>query len=802
MTTTRLTHALLASLAGTSLAAPANAEVRARDLRVGLGGGGMPAVRMAEWTGIEVALTHIGENVLEADLRVEQFDRDLDVVVSSTRVNLIPNQPRTYRVYFVGSSLREGDAVRVSLADTRGGLVPLVDENRPQSAPDLFLYSRPVTIIPPMQTVIVDVAPDQTAPRLVVSQFFAESDINELAYRAPHFLHVEYDRLPDRWQGLAAYDILLLDDPDASAVPVESLKAVEQWVRQGGRLVLAVGRNWTTVVNSPLATLLPVRISGTTELRRGDAWQRIVRQADEWADLKAAEVNITCCEATPRGGVTEGIYPIGAAVAAPLVYRRQYGRGTATFVGAPLRELLALRRAAPRAATDDEDGSPSDSAAARSSLGRTRARALFQALTALPDPGRSRETGWYMESDPYKTAVTREITFQQRAGLYVLFSLFFAVGYLAVATVGTFKWLERRKWTHHAWSAFVVTAAAATLLGVAAVWALRGVTWKLQEVQVVDAWANVPVAQATAIYGVRAPIHTQASLRLPSAGYSDDPANDFGPLCALPPSLRGDSIVRGYVAPATYQMARAGLRLEDVSIRATLKEFMGYWQGALGGQLEARLVAHEEPRTRVSQFVAPSVIRNNLGVDLRACILLDTQDDFARRALAVRCFFVDHLPNGAEFRGFANWYEEKQRKTTDETGLNEVDGGPAMLSAAQLPNLERAIRSWGDGLRWTITAGEERVAGAEQLRGADNALLLLSAFGLYDPRAHAEGSLPEFNPTGGRRYELLHQLSRHTAILIGFSDAPGPAVLEVDGDPLRSSRSLTMYRFLIPVEGR
>lgn len=800
MTTTRFKHALLASLAGVCLTAPARAEVRARDLRVGLGGGGMPAVRMADWTSIEVALTHIGENVLEADLRVEQFDRDLDVVVSSTRVNLIPNQPRTYRVYFVGSSLREGDTVRVCLADTRGGLVPLVDENQPQSAPDLFLHSRPVTIIPPMQPVIVDVTPDQTAPRLVVSQFFSESDMGELSYRAPRFLHVEFDRLPDRWQGLAAYDVLLLDDPDASAVPVESLKAVEQWVRQGGRLVLAVGRNWTTVVNSPLAALLPVRLSGTTQLRRGDAWQRVVRQADEWADLKAAEAGITCCEATPRGGVTEGIYPIGAAVEKPLAYRRQYGRGTVTFVGASLRELLALRRAAPRAASDDQDDGPADSAA-RSSLGRTRARALFQALTALPDPGRSRETGWYTESDPYKNAVTREITFQQRAGLYVLFSLFFAVGYLAVATVGTFKWLERRKWTHHAWSAFVVTAAAATLLGAGAVWALRGVTWKLQEVQVVDAWANVPVAQATAIYGVRAPIHTQASLRLPAAGYSDDPTNDFGPLCALPPSLRGDSLVRGYVAPVTYHMARAGMRLEDVSIRATLKEFMGYWQGALNGQLEARLVANEEPRTRVSQFVAPSFIRNNLGVDLRACVLLDTQDDFARRALAVRCFFVDRLPNGAEFRDFAKWYEDK-RKPSDAADLEEIDGGPTLLSASQLPNLDRAIRSWGDGLRWTITGGEERLAGAEQLRGADNALLLLSVFGLYDPRAHVDSTLPEFNPSGGRRYDLLHQLSRHTAILIGFSDSPGPAVLEVDGDPLRSARSLTMYRILIPVEGR
>ncbi|MEM7623518.1 MAG: hypothetical protein AAF235_10000, partial [Planctomycetota bacterium] len=74
------------------------------------------------------------------------------------------------------------------------------------------------------------------------------------------------DDLPDRWQGYAAFDVLVWGatrndfDPQLLAGSPAKASAIEAWVRRGGHLVVvwpAIGNAWASEASNPLVPLLP-----------------------------------------------------------------------------------------------------------------------------------------------------------------------------------------------------------------------------------------------------------------------------------------------------------------------------------------------------------------------------------------------------------------------------------------------------------------------------------------------------------------------------------------------------------------
>lgn len=235
-------------------------------------------------------------------------------------------------------------------------------------------------------------------------------------------------------------------------------------------------------------------------------------------------------------------------------------------------------------------------------------------------------------------------------------------------------------------------------------------------------------------------------------------------------------------------------------MRATLKELEGAWEGLVEGRLEGQLRTQRFRRKAggySDRFVEGTFLRNRLGVDLQNCILLDTLDEFSpTSALQVRVFELGTIA--------ASGSASELNETSLHRHFFKPDPKDASreVEVTQTPDLTVAFRQWINVLLpyFGTERGERRIEGLDRVGSARTAMLLLSVLTLYDPvRDH-----PSFNGTlvrgMGRRMDCLHQLRRDQAILIGFSDQPGPVSLSVNNRRLRPGTSTTMYRFVIPVE--
>src|SRR5690606_6329205 len=154
--------------------------------------------------------------------------------------------------------------------------------------------------------------------------------------------------------------------------------------------------------------------------------------------------------------------------------------------------------------------------------------------------------------------------------------------------------LKRKSLERHCWTAFTVVTVAGLVIGLGMVWVLRGFSTKVLQTNVIDARAHENYAHGTCLFGVKTNDHTRLDVRLPVGTGSAAPGD--GVLFALPEASSFSMHDSTFVASESYTMMNAGTALRGVPVRATLKEFQGFWHGAMGGTLDARLVL--DSRTR------------------------------------------------------------------------------------------------------------------------------------------------------------------------------------------------------------
>jgi hypothetical protein len=76
--------------------------------------------------------------------------------------------------------------------------------------------------------------------------------------------------------------------------------------------------------------------------------------------------------------------------------------------------------------------------------------------------------------------------------------------------------------------------------------------------------------------------------------------------------------------------------------------------------------------------------------------------------------------------------------------------------------------------------------------------MLLSVFDLV--RQDLQPGRQLLRRSHGRSLGCTHRISSRKAVLIGWSDDPPPAMLEIDRADYVPDKSRTIYRFVIPVE--
>jgi len=254
--------------------------------------------------------------------------------------------------------------------------------------------------------------------------------------------------------------------------------------------------------------------------------------------------------------------------------------------------------------------------------------------------------------------------------------------------------------------------------------------------------------------------------------------------------------------------------LERAPLRATLKQFEGFWQGTVKGSIRAELVAD-----RATGRITPtSWIENGLEVRLLGGYLLYVDPRLPDSALflpAGQVFdYRGHSGIPAGLNVLSVWIPAL-KPGEKASGLGQAD-----YEAVQAAR-ERALRRERPGrLPDLLTLYDEQQAWVEAetrapqraLSPAARAALLASTRSLY---LHCREVRDTFDDSSGRPVltdglmncdvttwlvrDRLGGSGRGQAILLLLADDPGPATLYADGRPLKPSGGLSLYRVRVPL---
>ncbi|HUN80176.1 MAG TPA: hypothetical protein VMV81_01580, partial [Phycisphaerae bacterium] len=130
----------------------------------------------------------------------------------------------------------------------------------------------------------------------------------------------------------------------------------------------------------------------------------------------------------------------------------------------------------------------------------------------------------------------------------------------------------------------------------------------------------------------------------------------------------------------------------------------------------------------------------------------------------------------------------------DETGTGKA--GKAERKKT-LPLLSDYLSDWRR--RNTVITGDEQASRTKVLSQNDEYTvgLLLSMYNLLRP--DGRNGL-QISRNQGRGLDAAHEVTKRTALLIGWSDEACPVRLERDLVAMVPNKSRTIYRFVIPIE--
>lgn len=747
-------------------------------------------IRSGAWVPVIVDMALVDQPSFDGTVRVAQFDIDGDKCFDQVAVHLRAETGGSTRVFLYAHAnpFRGGGRYNVEVLDAENEAVQVLSQGE-------LTYQAQTGQVQPYNIRDDDVlilSLSTGAIGRVQDLVAADQPVQDLYARPLIVGHISPSDLPELWIGLEMVDYIVWDNARPERLTERQIAALLHWVRQGGTLLLAASR--TAASFSQLDALykaLPVDIGALTsvnnlpELRRsllapedGEKSPRrrrrgpVEEEAQWWDNPFVEPIPIARCTLRP------GANPIGVSGSEDenraIIAARTMDGGRIIFSGVALRDLFSA------------EGS---------------AISFFRSVFNLRLRGSPEDAG--SRPLPLFPHVAGAIAFSTSGSYYLLLGGVFSVGYVLLATFGTWNVLGTRGWRHHSWTAFAAVGVAASVLSVVAVNAVRGFGETLYQVSVVDADSGSPRGYAATFFGLKTGTDRVLDLWLPSdrIGTSSPESTN----CFLRPisAETDDTVARtSFADPVDYRLVPASAVIENVRFRATLKRFEGRWVGSVGATLGGRI------SLRGRRFLSGSHLVNNLGVDLTDCYLLHTRIDPGRqltsRAHGINAYSLGEFPAGARI-DLTETCNPPKRDPDDLLDRGEPDERNVTLASAQ--------QGWASGCRSVISnigfagSGGERVAsGAER-----NALLLLSTLGEYDPNSDP-GMMATF--FGGARWsrdqarhlDISDRLRRDSMILLGFAEDPGPVRLfRRTGDRAyrvlepEAGKSWTMYRIRIPV---
>lgn len=513
------------------LAAGDGVSVRIDPRWVGVQG----VVRPGAWTPMRVSLDNHGADPKRVRCRWVLNDGDGDRVYAQRVATVGPQQTHVWLYAAPSLATKAGDHWRVEVIDEAQGLALGTAQARPRSVLEQGQCVLGVT---------------------GTASLGLEPYTNGVTRHEPCTLlrGIEPSQLPDRWYGLSMLEALIWTpqggDPGSPAISVDTHRAVRQWVRQGGHLVVvlpAVGSLW---FESPLSDLLPsVRAARRAVAAPPDWLGRPEGDAPDTVYLQVLEPDADRVD----GGAVSVLLRDNEGGA--VVVAQSYGFGRVTLIGVDLTDPVLARM-----------GLPNGGGLWNAVFGWRSPVYTQKYIDDQLQQWRMSEAQFRQRVDlgrfiPGLVAMREEVL----SGLLVVI-VFLGVYGLAAGPVG-FAVLKRWGMTKYSWLVFVGVVVLGSVCAWGGAWAMRPARMAMSHFTVIDVEARTGLAKAHSWLSLLVPRHKRVRIEVapgweaPIEGTLSSPGMDSG--------NRGG----GFPDTQFYEINADSPHAADVPIRATAKQF-------------------------------------------------------------------------------------------------------------------------------------------------------------------------------------------------------------------------------------
>lgn len=734
--------------------------------------------REGRWTPVLLQVQAQGSEHFQGELRIDRVDLDGDIVSYTDRPVALTGNEGVKRVWCYVAPTREDQRTPVMVDVIADGGAQITSIK----APEFGFISDDVQLI-----LDISARPLTAIRNLLDSGSNSYNDSRSPDehgyYRKICVATLPFRDLPDRWIGLESANVIVWDEPDVDKVSPAQLDALVTWVRNGGQLVLGIGAAWTSLSKSPLSALLPVT---------GDEPPIEVATLPQFLNTFATDKEgafktpVSFALGKPRDAAVVLKYDlVENNRAVPLLTLGYFGSGRVIVCATRLRDLF---EAAPRPAFF--------------SLVFDVNQLTKGFLDSLSKAGLAAS----LNHQALYAHVTAPIDFRSSAGQFVLIVGAFVLAYIVLSTGGAWYWLRRGARTNLSWPVFAGFAVIGSFLSLGAVSLSRGVSSRLHSMTVYDLEAGKPDARALGLFGYRSPIRQDVDFSL------NGTTAFLRPLSPTPDAMNHTQ----YSTPMRYAALPDKSRLENTKLRATLKQFEGQWESVLEGALNGQIAVSRS----TGQITPDSWIKSDLDATMALGYLLFIDPRLSDETGAVparasglttsvragkKYLGYDQIPPAANVLAVELSSFKPSEKVTALGAKHYADVSNRHATWA-LPVEPKAIEEPQLGTLWSLQTADWAPSLREVLPRISKdcaALALASTRGLY--LSNPPGN--DFSASGGiaistdglMNLDVTHWLTRGQAVLLLFSDQPGPATLQAGGTAKSAATGVCFYRVRIPI---
>ncbi|UCD74829.1 MAG: hypothetical protein JSV91_13710 [Phycisphaerales bacterium] len=614
--------------------------------------------------------------------------------------------------------------------------------------------------------------------------------------------------LPDRWEGLRGFEAIAWGDARRNRpedITTDQARALTEYVRRGGHLIISLpsaGNPWQLgtpgKLEPDLERLLPTLAPRRAEDVPVNTLLPVLSKADRTAGNPMFAIRVFKDLDGEFDAIDNHYEPL---IALPggrvVVIQRTYGFGRITLVGIDLSSGTLRALALP-----EGDVFWNRILGRRADTPTSSTISQLQAANRIPTSGRPAETS--LGGDKL---ITDQINMSQSAAAGLLLALLLFALYWVIAGPGGFAVLKQYRQTKHAWLAFAATAAVFTTVAWLAVGLLRPRSVAVRHVTFLDYLArpdgdrgeNDPQYQrAASFFSLYLPSYVDTEVALDSEEGQRDLLATWAPPLAFPQPFPNVDRYRIDVgrSPASYR----------VPARATATQMYAHWFGGLSRDWGGMLFSDPEDPIRVvmqgdRESLAGRVIHDLPGTLEDITIiwvgnqrLLMRRHETGRDALPV----VEYTQRGRMLNiGRTFGLRNLEPGTPLDLGPLDYTGRSSILDEnIRIKYVDPYADKYYGATTGSLSAQDER-----------NYMEMLGIFQQLTPPEYFLQRGQE-NPRGsisarrylGRELDLSAWFSRPCLIIIGYlRDSDLPIPLTVNGEPPRTTDSLTVVRWIYPL---